>query len=215
MSFKWMAPACLLLLSVMTAGCGDEDNKEADPYSYINTPAGILEDLKTAWVRRDSTRYADFFADDYRFHSDPNTVWELPEFWERPEELATVGTLFAAPRVNDIRVILYSTQPQPDSTHHGWWLITVNDEYLEVELKPAPGETEGITLVVDGQINKFWFRKGRTAADTLATSATSQKYYIVEWQDLGALSKPGDFMTKGTSWTRVKTYFRSSSKTVR
>jgi hypothetical protein len=103
----------------------------------------------------------------------------------------------------------YSPTPITDPAKPDWELINIGDEFLEVELQATPGQTEGITIVVDGQIQKFYFRKGRTPADTLASSLTSSQYYIVEWRDLGVqLAVSDHLMAQPSTWSMVKTFYR-------
>jgi hypothetical protein len=200
-----MAGAVMIIL----ASCGDDDHQPKSPYNYGNTPDLILKDFQTSWIERDTTRYSELLSDDYRFYFDPDTRADagLPEFWDHATDVTQVGKIFHSSEVNEIRLMMqYSPTPLAVDGPAGWQLINVGDEFLEVELKATSGQTEGITLIVDGQIQKFYFRKGRTAADTLASSPTSARLYIVEWRDLGVqlAVSPRDAAVQSTTWGRIK-----------
>jgi hypothetical protein len=196
---------------IILAGCED-DPQPRSPYNNGNTPDLILQDFQTSWRMRDTTRYSEILSDDYRFYFDPDTRADkgLPEFWDHQTDVIQVGKIFTSNEVNDIRLTMqYSPTPLVVDGRVGWQLINVGDEFLEVELKPPSGYPEGITLVVDGQIQKFYFRKGRTEADTLASSATSSQYYIVEWRDLGVQLAVSDRLmsVRSTTWGGIKAGF--------
>jgi hypothetical protein len=208
------APSLFLfaLCSVLLCSCDADPSFPPPPYTYGNTPDLILKDFQTAWKLRDVERYAELLSDDFRFYFDPDTRADkgLPEFWDRGTDSTQVGKLFSSTEVNDIRIMMmYSPTPITDPAKPDWELINVGDEFLEVELRPQPGQVEGITIVVDGEIQKFYFRKGRTEADTLASSTTSSKYYIVEWHDMGVqLAVSDHLMSMPATWGMVKNLFR-------
>ena len=89
-----------------------------------------------------------------------------------------------------------------------WRLIHLTDLKLEVDEKLQPGETEAITYLIEGQRHDFYFRKGRSPADT--SSATSQLWFVTEWHDLGFLSDEqiaGLAAVEATTWSELKVLY--------
>ncbi len=204
-----------LVTMILMSGCGDDPAKP-DPSAYLDasSPENVLENLQTAYKLRESMPYADLLADDFRFYFDEGTRQQngsLPEYWERSEDAAQTGALFASDQVTDIRVDLRhgAAEPVTVAGRESWLRIRVTDTFLEVDLKPQPGELEGLTLRVDGQQNDFYFRKGKSAADTLSGSATAQFYHLVEWRDFGVgRSAAPDVLIESTTWGRIKALYR-------
>jgi hypothetical protein len=207
------------LLSLVLLGCSEDEFINVDaPNEYLNgnTPATILEDFRRSWVNRDIEHYATLFADDFAFYFDPSTLEEnptLPTFWGRDAELEAVGNLFASEDITDIRLQLtYDPVPVPveELGREGWLRIIVTVEKFEIDRWPQPGEEEGTTILVEGQEIQFYFRKGKTEDDTLASSATSGKYFIVRWEDFGIPGATSIFSnaTVPATWGRVKAMFR-------
>lgn len=79
--------------------------------------------------------------------------------------------------------------------------------FIEVD-KPPVGGGEVLTIRIDGDVQDFYFRQGRTPADTLASSATSQLWYLVEWRDQGRLQfgsqLTSPLATSISSWSYLK-----------
>jgi hypothetical protein len=215
---SWLVPPVLGFLLV---GCSSIDKHLPDgklEYLNGNTPATVLEDFRRAWINQDVEHYATLLSDDYAFYFDPSTLETnptLPEFWTRTEELEAIGQLFASDEINDVRlsVLEYDPVPEPvsEAGRERWLLIKVTDEKLEIDKKPMPGENEGTTFLVEGQPEHFHFRKGKTEADTLASSPTSGKYYIVRWDDVG---RPDDTfgtlsVSRAMSWSFVKSLYNN------
>jgi hypothetical protein len=208
-SFRYLVT---IAFCVVLTSCGEDDPRPKSAYNYGNTPDLLLKDFQIAWRAQDETRYAELLSDDFRFYFDPDTRSDkgLPEFWNRFTDSTQTSRVFHSTEVNDIRLTMqYSPVPVSVAEHSNWSLINVGDEFLELELKATPGQTEGITLTVDGQIQKFFFRKGRTEADTLASSPTSDQYYIVEWRDLGVQLAISDRLLaiQATTWSNVKSIY--------
>jgi hypothetical protein len=212
-----LAPA---LLALFLLACSDDDSQEEEQDLYLNgnTPSILLQNLQRAWIHRDIEYYETLFSDDYRFYFAPSAIEQdpqLPEYWTRAEEVESVGQLFASENISDIRLSVMEYDPVPEPVNEPglghWLLIKMTDEKLEIEQRPLPGQNEGITLLVDGQPQHFYFRKGKTEADTLASSPTSAKYYIVRWEDLGQGSS--DFLgvrtaTMPTTWGSIKSAYK-------
>jgi hypothetical protein len=201
------------LLGFALCGCRDGEPCVC-PYLLPQTsPDNVLKNLQTSYKTRDIEQYAPLLADDFRFYIAQNTRDELglPEFWTRGQDSLVTARMFSSPQVNDIRItIQYSPTPTADAAHPGWNRIVAGDEFLELEIKAQPGETEGITLVVDGQVQRFYFRMGRSPADTLSTSPTSRLFYLVEWVDEGlSLTKPlgAPEASEPSTWSRLKAMF--------
>jgi len=189
------APLLLAAMVLSLAACGDETDHichEANPpiECVLKAPtseANLLDNLQAAYEYRDVAAYSDLLADDFRFYFDPDTRSSnnLPEFWNSDTDSTQTGRLFTSTKVSEIRVNLTFNRTAVPDSRPGWSYIIVQDTFLEVDQIPDQSEPEGITFRVDGQIQKFYFRKGKSPADTLATSATAQRYYIVEWRDFG------------------------------
>jgi hypothetical protein len=212
-----LAPA---LLTLFLLACSDDaKEEEEDPYLNGNTPTILLQNLQRAWIHRDIEYYETLFSDDYRFYFAPSAIEQdpqLPEYWTRAEEVESVGQLFASEHISDIRLSVLEYDPVPEPVNEPglehWLLIKITDEQLEIEQEPLPGQNEGITFFVNGQPQHFYFRKGKTEADTLTSSATSAKYYIVRWEDLG--QGGSDFLgvhtaSEGTTWGNVKALYNN------
>jgi hypothetical protein len=91
--------------------------------------------------------------------------------------------------------------------------VDVVDTFLEVDQLPGPGESEGVTLRVDGQLQHFYFRRGKNPADTLAASPAAGIYYLVEWRDFGMGSSKATTAgerpaVEESTWGRIKSFFR-------
>jgi hypothetical protein len=180
-------PAGLLVLALSTlVGCGDDDY--VPPilwYKPQTTPANILDNLKTAYRFRDIDAYSKLFADDVYFFEDPTDGEHLPETWNRFADSADTERLFQSPQVRQIRLSLSYSAPQVmnEAGREHWLRIDVADSFFELDLV-TPSHPDGVTQIIDGyQPERIYFRKGRTEADRLTTSATSSLYFIVEWKN--------------------------------
>jgi hypothetical protein len=215
-------------------GCGDDTTEpEVDVTSYLapTSEKNVLENLKRSWERKDIAAYVACLADDYQFYFDEDTRigHGLPVFWTRLDDSLGVARLFACPYVRSITVRFTGMGEPQAVTQAGrtnWTKIDVTNSFVEVIVNPNPEQPEGMTYRVQSSLQHFYFRKGRTAADTLASSPTSSRYYIVEWDDLGhgdyspkdrrpasgagpadALSAPGP-AGENTTWGAIKNAYR-------
>jgi hypothetical protein len=190
-------PRMLLLASAvalsLVTGCTDIEPPPIIklPYPAQTSPDNVLQKLKLSYVQRDPVAYAEILADDFAFYFDPSTLEEnptLPTFWGRIADSTSTADLFASEEISDIRLSVMEYDKVPEVVNEvgreHWRLIKLTDEKLEVDKKPQPGEDEGTTLLVEGQPHHFYFRKGKTEADTLG-STSSQDWFIVRWEDLG------------------------------
>lgn len=202
----------LALFAVFLVACGDGDPIRVPEDRYVNgnTPASLLEDFRRTWVNRDIEQYTTLFAEDFTFYFDPTALEEnptLPTFWGRAEGIERVSQLFASEKVEEIRLTLeYDpvAKPVEEREREDWLFIRVTNEKLEIFLKPLPGESEGDTLLIEGKPQDFYFRKGMTEADTLASSPTSGKYKIVRWQDSGGFHDFEDFSGQPHTWSSAE-----------
>lgn len=190
-------PRMLLLAAVAAlsfiTGCTSIEDPiiNVEPYPDPISPANVLKKLQMTYQRQDPVGYGEILADDFAFYFDPETLNQnptLPLFWGRTEDSTSTADLFASEEISDIRLSVMEYDPIPKVVNEvgreAWRLIELTDEKLEVDKKPLPGEDEGTTLLVEGQKHKFYFRKGKTDADTLG-SASSLLWYLVRWEDLG------------------------------
>ena len=188
-----------LLLGV-NSGCTKKDTIPPVVEDYINPrtkPSDVVKNLQLAYKRRNIVEYARLLGNDFQFWFDPDTRPDnVPEFWTRQQDSTGTGNLFAATDVSDIRITLTYGADVADNTigHEGWRKIRVTDTFLEVDKVPPVGEV--ITLRVDGDVQDYYLRKGRTPGDTLASSPTSKEWFLVEWHDLARLSALKDIAAK-------------------
>jgi hypothetical protein len=191
---SWEGVLAFSIAALVAFGVGCTDTVppvDGEVYLDQTSPDNVLINLQTSYKFRNIEEYAKLLADDFLFFFDPVTQEreQLPEFWNRFTDSVQTDRLFNSPDLIGTKIKLtYDKTPREvnESGREHWVYIDVGDTFLEVELGPTEEFEEGVTLLVDGQTNRFYFRKGRTEADTLAESATSQLYYITEWKDRGA-----------------------------
>ena len=213
----------LLALLGWTTACTTEclppdPNCPGPPPITQSSPANVVKLLQESYKQRNPVNYAKLLASDFQFWFDPATrPGSVPEFWTRLQDSTGTANLFAAEDVSDIRIELTYGSDVPDNTigHDKWRKIRVTDTFLEVDKVPQSGEV--ITLRVDGDVQDFYFRKGRTPGDTLASSPTGKLWYLVEWRDLARLAAPGRLDERGPApaavsknlWGSLKEKYRS------
>jgi len=196
----------LVLFSTVFSSCKPEERQD---YCFINcpqaSPDNVLKNLQTAYLTKDIRQYSRLLADDFRFHVDTGTRQQLglPEYWLHDEDSLRTRMLFESPKVSDIRIKLTYGSPRPSTEVGGedQVYIDVLDTFLEVDLAPSPSRPEGVTLRVDGQLQRFFFRKGRTPADP-----DSLNWYITEWRDYGFGATAPDLAGENTTWSRIKSF---------
>lgn len=208
--------ACIERCQPNDPRCCDTPDCRGDGLTQ-DSPESVLQLLIKSYTRRDIVLYASLLAGDFQFWFDPDTrPSTVPDFWTRQQDSTGTGNLFAASDVSDIRIRLTYGTSTWDNTlgHAGWRKIRVTDTFLEVDKVPPTGEV--VTLRVDGDVQDFYFRRGRTPADTLATSPTARLWYLVEWRDLARLSGPGRLDERGAAaarpmnlWGSLKENYRS------
>jgi len=163
-----------------------------DPLLPQTSEKNVLNNLQVAWRMKRIDVYCALLADDYQFYFDEDTRTRqgLPVFWTRLDDSTGTGGLFASVYTRGITITLTGiTDPPVHVDQIGretWTKVDVLHTNLEVEIDPNPKNAEGVTYRVTNSLQKFFFRKGRNAADTdTLTSATAKLYYIVEWDDMG------------------------------
>jgi hypothetical protein len=205
----------ILGLTAILPGCGDDDERPVVERQRPATEAAMLDTLEVNYRLQQEDFYAELLADDFRFYPDPISQERenLPEFWDRATDSTQTAKLFVAEELKGVKINLtFNSVPQPVSGKPHWTYIDVGDTFIEVELGPTEEFVEGVTILVDGQVQRFFFRKGRTEADTLAVSPTAENIYIVEWWDRGApvsrQAGPGSRpLSVNSTWTSIKTLF--------
>lgn len=212
-----MAGVFLLMLTLyLVAGCSDTEKQviiDPPPPTDRLQPSDVVTALVYSYKHRDTVEYSRILASDFQFWFDPDTRPDnVPEFWTRLQDSTGTGNLFRATDVTDIRITLTYGADVADNTigHRGWRKIRVTDTFLEVDKVPPVGEV--LTLRVDGDVQDFYLRKGRTPADTLASSPTSKQWYLVEWHDLARLSALKEAgatpaASQPTTWSRFKALY--------
>jgi hypothetical protein len=206
--------AMLLGLSPILAGCASDDDTcdscPPDPgYVAQTSPDNVLNKFQASYRARDINAYAELLAEDFRFFFDPATRNDLGiESWDAGQDSAATGALFESPVVTDITINLM--YPAGDDTVTGagrerWRHKRVTEVFLDVDVQPTGGELT--TYRVENQTQDFYFRQGRTPADTLESSPTADDWYLVEWRDRGTSSTltPGRLTaSEATSWSGIK-----------
>ena len=208
-----------LLFPLVMAACGDDDKESGpDPYPPQTSQANVMSAFQRAWRERNTEEYAKLLASDFRFYFDNITRTQngLPVFWTRPQDSTQVEKLFSSSQVADIAVQLdFPPEFKADAQvgRSRWTYLDVLDVFLAVDLAPTSEVPEGVTLQVQDQRQRFYFRKGTTEADTLAASATASLYFLVLWEDYGSGSSSGSSSSRLTAsesntWGSIKALFR-------
>ena len=215
--FAGWVVAPVVLVSFLALGCSDDDgDTEESPYLAPTSTANVLYNFQVAYREQDSEAYAGLLADDFRFYFDPVTRDQLGiESWTKSEDALQTGGLFDAPEVTKIVIELnYPTDDQPatGAGRESWRLRRVTDVYLDVDFAPA-GQPE-TTFRVENQPQDFYFRQGRSAADTLASSPTADDWYLVEWRDHGTsravLDRLPVLSKESSTWSSLKALIRGN-----
>lgn len=186
-------PLALCLVSVCLSGCfkpsdcvPGEPGCEGGPiYSLdLSHPDSLLQDIEESWRRREINEYIKLMAPEFVFVFQQDDAFGIPEgFWNRDDDSTGVANIFDSPEVTAIRTDLTWGQPesgQLTTTEEEATRSIVFDTFLDVDLNG--GET---TLRVDGDVQWFFFRRGDEAKNE-----PTDRWYIIEWQDLGSTTKP-------------------------
>ena len=175
--------AALVVLAAFVWGCGEESdcvNCPPPPPRYPNqtSPENVVESLAASYERREIEPYAVLLDPEFRFYFQQRDIpADLPrESWNRDEDSTGTAALFnATTEVSKISLDLGAFAPEdanrPDEP--GARRIRLTHVKLEVE------QFDGTTLVVQGDIQDMYFRRGNAAAGTDST-----KWYLFEWRDI-------------------------------
>lgn len=191
-----LALAATLGVAVFAAGCsGPKCDTCGTPYTCVDndqsTPTQVVESLVCAYKVADCTGYSALLADDFRFWFDPATrPTSVPESWERAADSTATCRFLGDNRIRVLLITLTYGSEEPDTRagHTGGRRIRVTNAQLEADLLLNNGGS--LSYIVEGNAQDFYFRRGRTPQDTLAASPTAQKWYLVEWRDLGDTAAP-------------------------
>lgn len=192
-----LALAATLGVAVLAAGCsGPKCDTCGTPYTCVDndqsTPTQVVESLVCAYKVADCAGYSALLADDFSFWFDPATrPTSVPESWGRGADSTATCRFLGDNRIRVLLITLTYGAEEPDTRagHTGGRHIRVTNAQLEADLLLNNGGS--LSYIVEGDAQDFYFRRGRTPQDTLAASPTAQKWYLVEWRDLGDTAAPG------------------------
>jgi hypothetical protein len=168
--------------------CGGPKPMETIDRTIPTTETEMIEGMRNAYRYMDLDYYVSLLADDYRFYPDADTreLNDLPEFWDRAQDSLCTHKMFHSPDLIGVKALFtHASTAQENPGRPGTTFIDIADTFLEIELGPLVDFPEGATLLIDGQIQHVVFRRGKTDSDTLETSPTASRLYIVEWRDRG------------------------------
>jgi hypothetical protein len=211
------AAALLVGLTFGLSACDSDDpTAPALPEPGGASPEDVLDLFQEAWRARDIDAYVRILAEDYRFYLDPITQSEAGvASWGVAEDSAAVGRLFESEFVTKIAIELtWPGDPRPSGRPElpGWVYVDVLDVFLDVDFKPTGQEVT--TFRIEDQTQRFHFRRGIAPGDTLPESPTSERWFLVEWQDFGVGGFRSGFgpapADVATSWSQVKFLLRQS-----
>jgi len=179
--FRFTVAVPVLLAAIAAAGCADKVTDSRGRMSYLprTSPENVAHDLVAAYQNRDPEAYADLLAPEFRFYFQPSAApQDLGRpYWVHDEDSTHTDILFRTPQVNSIWITLtYGpafVPPELDMGAAGWMKIHA-EAHLEVD------DVNGVTYVVDGDFQDFYFRKGllQNAGEDTAS------WYLVEWHDI-------------------------------
>jgi hypothetical protein len=193
-------PALLIALALIVlaaGGCAGDNPMSGHTvplYMERSSPANVLFNLQAAYRGRDVAGYAGLLAEDYQFYFDQATrdLKGLPVFWTRLDDTTAVRGLFNNPDIAAIRMELPCGSCVPVRTleigREQWVRVDVTGGFIEIDCGSSAAHPQGQTRRFDLGLQHFFFRRGRTPADTdTTTSETARLWYIVEWD---AMSGP-------------------------
>ncbi|NNF08314.1 MAG: hypothetical protein HKN21_16245, partial [Candidatus Eisenbacteria bacterium] len=153
----------------------DPPKQDTSTYSEdLSEPDSLLQDLETAWIRREIREYTKLMANEFVFVFQEDDADGIPEgFWNKDDDSTGVARIFDSSQVTAIRSDLTWGQPEPGqltaTTEVEATRTIVFDTFLDVDLDG--GET---TLRVDGDVQWFFFREG-----VEAEGEDPDRWYIV------------------------------------
>ena len=157
----------VVLVLLVVGGCiFNPDKDEGEEQDLLATPAGTLEQLETAYQRKDIDLYLETLADTFVFHFMPRDVDVWPEpTWGKTEEEASHRNMFRTVHHIELAMVGESATKTRDDPET-WVLYKEYDLLLyltedELAASPAYGWAEFIIVKEEDE----WFR-------------------IVDWYDL-------------------------------
>jgi hypothetical protein len=208
-----------LLGALVLAACDDTATAPArGPYLEPTSPENVLENLITAYRRKEIDEYAKLLGPDFIFKFQDVDVQDIGlDTWNRDQDITGTGGLFGSPLVKEVRITL----TYDPSTVSGEMFANVVGEVRTIRINPTfldvdqiGGEKAGTTYRVDGDIQDMFFRRGNAAANEDTT-----RWFLFEWRDLpnpaGAGAAPEAIRTAGivtpasvrTTWGLIKSLF--------
>jgi archaetidylinositol phosphate synthase len=187
----WLLALALGGAAVAGFGCASEDPDER-PRGAVS-PLDAFDRFQRAWHERDTRGYALLLSDDYRFVLDSFTSQQVgfPTVTAR-QDSAAVGRILGAFEVEDLRIDLRfdgATQTVTGADGRDWERMEVRDVLFDVDVRESSGGFT--TFRVEDQTQVFFYRQGASSGDTLAGSETRDRWFLVEWRDLGFFAAPG------------------------
>ncbi|HKA24921.1 MAG TPA: hypothetical protein VKF80_08080 [Candidatus Eisenbacteria bacterium] len=224
-----MTRRSVLLAVLLLAGCGSESTKPVEKQGLFIEPPRSVNQLISAYEKKDSTAYANFFTGDFTYEfsnaTDPQLVTQYPGGWSGVDERASAGHLFhgltkpgqeTLPAASLIDIHFAVTIPVDDPgsadpvTHK--LLVTRIDGQITIpptELRPDPTD-----FLIDNNLNALYFVRGDSATGLGPNQpADSQHWYIYRWVDLTEANgntspAEGPVPTRPTTWGRLKADYR-------
>ncbi len=196
----------ILLIAGFAGGCIFSPSTtdpviESGEYKEQTSPENVLNNLQVAYRRKESAPYAVLLRKDFIFRFQEVDQTEIgTEFWTRDQDSTGTHGLFNSPDISTIEIELThgpATESDdldlPDAMK-----IRVSPTKLEVLRLPDT------TLLVDGDIQDFFFEKGDPDR-----GEDPELWYIVEWRDIpsaggvGALTTLAADGVRRVSWGRL------------
>lgn len=197
------------------AGCASEDT-EVRPRGAVS-PLDAFDRFQRAWHERDVDGFALLLSDDYHFVLEPFTAQQVgfPTVTAR-QDSAAVAAILGAFEVEDVRIDLRfdgATQTVTGPDGRNWERMEVRDVLLDVDVRPLGQEL--VTFRVEDQTQVFFYRQGASTGDTLAGSPTRDRWFLVEWRDLGFFEGPGGGVGTGDGAATVAPTTATTAATAR
>ncbi len=174
-----VSAAAIVLLAVLVWGC-DEDPTcvyPPPPDPGQTSPENVVSTLAASYQRREIEYYAVLLDPEFRFYFQPRDIPDGLErdHWNRDEDSTGTEALFGATaEVSAIYLDLgaFASEDAGRIDEPGAKRIRLTHVKIEVDQY-----TEAV-LLVEGDIQDMYFRRGSLAAGTDST-----KWYLFEWWD--------------------------------
>jgi archaetidylinositol phosphate synthase len=177
--------------AIAGVGCASEETDDR-PRGAVS-PLDAFDRFQRAWYERDVNGFALLLADDYDFVLDSFTVQQVGFATATArQDSAAVARILGAFEVEDVRIDLRfdgATQTVTGPDGRNWERMEVRDVLLDIDVRPVGQDI--VTFRVEDQTQVFFYRQGASSGDTLAGSSTRDRWFLVEWRDLGFFEAPG------------------------